>query len=985
MLQVSNLTKIYRTQRGADVRALDGVSLQFPEKGMVFLLGKSGSGKSTLLNVCGGLDFPTSGEIIVKGKSSKNFSQSDFDSYRNTYIGFIFQEYNILNEFSVEDNIALALELQGKPKDKEVINALLNDVDMRGYAKRKPNTLSGGQKQRIAIARALVKSPEIIMADEPTGALDSNTGKQVLDTLKKLSKTKLVIVVSHDRDFAEQYGDRIIELKDGKVISDISKTHLVQESVTENINIVDDVLCIKQGTNLNETDFEKIKIFLKKSENDLIIAKNEKDVQNFKKISKITDNGEKEVFRDTAKENIDKIQYSEKDCKFIRSKLPIRHSVKIGLSSLKNKPFRLFLTVLLCTVAFALFGLTSTLSFYNSEATFKQTIKDNGPTVIQTNKLYSAISKFYFNGELDNESETAYNTRFSTEDIDELKKQFGNDVFGGVPTDMSISVRGASSEYWQNRISTFAFLSEGNSLREKMKGSYPEESNEIAISTYTAESLKNSGVYLSSGQIFESESFEDLIGNSISIGNQIYKITAIFDCGTIPQKYDILKTNEEGASSLISSFYTTVRDGLYMTAFVSNDRLETIAEEYSHSYFDVGTYYRSVSVVLNSDDVETALPEYPNAYYYSYSSISSDLKYISLIADKVPSENEIIVSDNFYYLLLRDYISNAASKDLNKLPSETSHFDQILTLCDELSVGGKWEYSTIDKDGTLVKFTEDEINAKVNELVSLLNRHDISPKITLRLFNSNEGVLTGESKEYAVIGICDMPGDRYNNQIVLSDSEYTSLWNEQKGSLRHYNEVVSDYSPDPDAIFDVAYLPYDASEEQTNLYWEIYNQKEFDEDGTRLYLSGSLIENIRSIDYLIEDLLKIFLYVGIGLAVFAILLFSNFISVSISYKKREIGILRAVGARSFDVFKIFFSESFFISVLCFVLSTFGCLIACNLINIELAEGIGVSLLVFGPTSFVILLAIAFLTSVISTFLPVYNAAKKKPVDSIRSI
>ena len=150
------------------------------------------------------------------GKSSSTFSKSDFDSYRNTYVGFIFQEYNILSEFSIEDNLSLALELQGKKKDKEKVDYLLKQVDLDGFAKRKPNTLSGGQKQRIAIARALIKDPKIIMADEPTGALDSKTGKQVFDTLKKLSKDHLVIVVSHDREFSEIYGDRIIELKDGK-------------------------------------------------------------------------------------------------------------------------------------------------------------------------------------------------------------------------------------------------------------------------------------------------------------------------------------------------------------------------------------------------------------------------------------------------------------------------------------------------------------------------------------------------------------------------------------------------------------------------------------------------------------------------------------------------------------------------------------------------------------------------------------------------
>ena len=271
MLEVIHLTKLYKTKGGADVRALDDVSLRFPEKGMVFLLGRSGSGKSTLLNVCGGLDSPTSGEIVVKGRSSRDFTQSDFDSYRNTFVGFVFQEYNILDEFSVEDNIALALELQGKPKDKKTIEKLLADVDLSGYAKRKPNTLSGGQKQRIAIARALVKNPEIIMADEPTGALDSSTGKQVLDTLKKLSENKLVIVVSHDRDFAEQYGDRIVELKDGKIISDVSKARAESAALSANLTVSGDTLCVKSGAALSDTDFEAVKAFLTRTEGSVVI------------------------------------------------------------------------------------------------------------------------------------------------------------------------------------------------------------------------------------------------------------------------------------------------------------------------------------------------------------------------------------------------------------------------------------------------------------------------------------------------------------------------------------------------------------------------------------------------------------------------------------------------------------------------------------------------------------------------------------------
>lgn len=182
MLEVRNLTKTYKPKKGVPVNAVNGVSLKFADKGMVFLIGKSGSGKSTLLNLLGGLDKSDFGEIVINGQSSANFSQSEFDSYRNTYLGFIFQEYNILDEFTVGANIALALELQGRKATDEELNRILSEVDLEGYGARRPNELSGGQKQRVAIARALVKNPEIILADEPTGALDSATGRQVLDT-----------------------------------------------------------------------------------------------------------------------------------------------------------------------------------------------------------------------------------------------------------------------------------------------------------------------------------------------------------------------------------------------------------------------------------------------------------------------------------------------------------------------------------------------------------------------------------------------------------------------------------------------------------------------------------------------------------------------------------------------------------------------------------------------------------------------------------
>ena len=225
MLRVQNLEKIYSSRRGIRVKALKGISLNFPEKGLVFVLGKSGSGKSTLLNLLGGLDRPTSGEIIVAGRSSKDFSNSDFDSYRNNSVGFVFQEYNLIDNYTAGTNVSLALELQGKKATREEVDALLRDLELvdddgNTLYDRNINELSGGQKQRVAIARALIKDPKIILADEPTGALDSDTGTELYELFKRLSSNRLIIIVSHDIESAKKFGDRIIELKDGTVISD---------------------------------------------------------------------------------------------------------------------------------------------------------------------------------------------------------------------------------------------------------------------------------------------------------------------------------------------------------------------------------------------------------------------------------------------------------------------------------------------------------------------------------------------------------------------------------------------------------------------------------------------------------------------------------------------------------------------------------------------------------------------------------------------
>ena len=218
MIRFINVSKEYRSKKGQITKALNNININLSNKGLVFIIGKSGSGKSTLLNILGGLDSKTSGHIYIDNKNIDSFKEKDYDSYRNTYIGFIFQDFNLLEEYNVFDNVMLSAKLLRKKVNKEEILNLLERLDLKGLEYRNINELSGGQKQRVGIARALIKNPKVILADEPTGNLDSHSSLETFKLLKEISKEKLVVVVSHDLENANTYADKILELQDGNAI-----------------------------------------------------------------------------------------------------------------------------------------------------------------------------------------------------------------------------------------------------------------------------------------------------------------------------------------------------------------------------------------------------------------------------------------------------------------------------------------------------------------------------------------------------------------------------------------------------------------------------------------------------------------------------------------------------------------------------------------------------------------------------------------------
>ena len=221
MLKLQDITRVY-SEGDTRVQALRGISLEFGESEFAAILGPSGCGKTTLLNIIGGLDQYTSGDLIIRGKTTREFTERDWDTYRNHSVGFVFQSYNLIPHQTALSNVELALTLSGVSREERRRRAIeaLEQVGLGDQLKKKPNQMSGGQMQRVAIARALVNDPEVLLADEPTGALDSDTSIQVMDILRKVSRDRLVIMVTHNPELANQYATRIIRLLDGQIVSD---------------------------------------------------------------------------------------------------------------------------------------------------------------------------------------------------------------------------------------------------------------------------------------------------------------------------------------------------------------------------------------------------------------------------------------------------------------------------------------------------------------------------------------------------------------------------------------------------------------------------------------------------------------------------------------------------------------------------------------------------------------------------------------------
>ena len=937
MLQVKNLVKVYKSKKAESVTALNNVSIDFPETGFVFLLGKSGSGKSTLLNSIGGLDKFDSGEIIIKGKSSKDFTQADFDSYRNTFIGFIFQEYNILENFSVAKNLALALELQGKKADHEEVMRLLRQVEMEQYAKRKPNELSGGQKQRVAIARALIKNPEIIMADEPTGALDSNTGKQVMDTLKELSKTKLVIVVSHDREFAEIYGDRIIELKDGKILSDVTKKEIEAQEASDGIKIIDNsVLYIKKGKQISEGEMKAIaKIINANTEKgDTFISLDPAANEKLKEGAKINDDGNKEKFTETEKEDIKVKSYNPNSLKLIKSRLKFSDSFKMGASALKNKVGKLIFTIILSFFAFTVFGVVDALGQWNRADSVYQ-------AMTMQNEKNIAFRKTV------NEGTYAYDQALPAGDLAILQNKFPNHVIKGVAesnysdeiTLNGISWSRSNNPLWDVQVSGYLSITktELDKLGFELIGRLPANDNEVAISKHLYDSM----VKRTEEATDDSKKIKaDFMTNynpdgatplmvsmpGLTQGSSGYdiKIVGLVNDKTNLQKYkdmsdeDILKLSDK-----MIDLDQVLDYGWTRLCYSTPARYNTILE---NSYVDIHYYLKcgesstgiskgSMSDFLDQDDFES----YAWQFYQERQCTKYDYDLEEWVVDTENPNYVEYTREDFYED--KQILAVKTGKDIFNLAK-----DEII-VSEYLLKESVANYQTAIDAGLTVKLSSDWDGKDV-------------------------------IREFKVVGVHE-----YNYYVSPELAE------ELKPLFAGYSFAVSALTGN--AELDEAFV----------------NRLEtFDDNGIKYRIQNSSTPMLNMLEEILLMMTGVFVWVALGFAVFASLMLMNFISTSISYKKREIGVLRALGARGSDVFGIFFNESMIIAAINFVLSTIATFVVCIVLNnIVLASlPVDIVLLNVGIRQLILIAGVSVLSAFLGSFLPTSKISRKRPIDAINN-
>ncbi len=915
MLKLRNISKIYQTKT-RNVAALDGVSFTLPEKGLVFILGRSGSGKTTMLNMLGGLDAPTEGELLVDGVSSRDFKQVDFDHYRNRYVGFVFQEYHLLDDYTVADNIALALELQGdltQEERQQKITAALSQVELAGYGDRNTGELSGGQKQRVAIARALVKDPPMILADEPTGALDRKTGRQLFDLLKEISKDKLVVVVSHDEDFAHEYADRILELEEGKIISDSAPAESHMES--------------KEQTDLPS------------------------------------------------------------------KKLSLRVASRLGWDSLKKRKLAFSFVTILCTVAFLFVGAADMFACYDKQTVLLKSLEAQKPKYLAVTREFYNTYDFtttspmlptqdalnwyqasgirvsggtagWYNGYMLNDADIAdlesrtgsmvkgvYVPPYAIMDITRNYIEQSNGVLSSDPRYIK-ELRGFM-ELDEETMNAFGF--------SLLAGTLPDgDKDEIVISKAVYDSFQSLGywgysyhvkvryIQYLNGQ--RDEGFLTIPWNDFLTDN-VQQMDLLAQ-SVIPNNGRVFPDEARFAKDSAKSQLVNIEqmdDLIGKTLFIEN-------REYTIS----GIIDTNLSSSLNAEELS-------HEYQYGLAALAFvGTGKIEEIASRYPET--VTLNDCLFSL----YEGSNGEISLQRVMRASDLDPMYVTLPKAkadmyLSPGTLWN-PDFNFDSSSNRLFEEAVGKKLEITVQWLNSSVTYSRSNLAMgsigytsagrnayhldFNSEPSLLNN-------VNLCSL------DDVLILDDHYFDLLTEGRAG-RYAYAVVSGAATSGSVI-------------------SIAKGCLQEEDSTRYRFEDLTAYQLDKLDETLRAFGELFRLVGIGMVLFAIGLFTAFIVTGLHGKKQQIGIMRALGAGSRDVFAIFFTEGLLVAAVSAVLATaltavtaiVGSALLRNLFDLRL------TLLNFSVRQAAMIFALSFGIAIIASIIPILRIARQKPVDAIR--
>lgn len=920
MITFSKVSKTYTPKKGVPVEALKEVSFSLPDKGLFFILGRSGSGKSTALHLLGGLDSATGGDILVDGKSTKDFTQKDWDAYRNACAGFVFQDYNLFDDFTVRKNIALALELEGEKKFDEKIAAVLSEVGLAGYEKRSPKELSGGQKQRVAIARALVKDPTIILADEPTGALDSETGAEIFELLRSLSKDKLVVVVSHDREFAAEYADGIIEFADGCVKSDTASA----------------------------------------------------------KAEAAAENGATEIKEKGKKRG-----------------MGIGARARLSGMGLKKHPVRMVFTIFLSMVCFALVGFTDAFGCYDAANVVYNSMRDAGVN-------YLGYDINYLDGYWSKEDERQFKEMTGATQLDYVhpglaKPMFPNDqtyteISGEGDVPESLGCMEASEELFERYGLT---LSAGRMPQAVAKG----EPEEVVISEYFFDLYKKYGFEKVIETVTEAETYfeyemvqvetlEDLQDQILLLdgSTKSFRIVGIVDTGYDLERY-----------KAIDEYYENEEKYQYDQDYF--DKIDTLSRER-----DAGLEYCMHRVLFVREGyIRDAFYNglqgeiFKPIQYYQF----IELKAGDYTSDIIGYIKEYTPDDRILYWMegekgsLADgeailpisllYSGVDSSKATEKSDSLLKAFAAEHYQETDFSTAEEYEYyiwnSIIENKyhpGYSLSYFQEK--AKQDILLESPEKLQEIMNSTVKLNPSyGEGLPLGE---YKVIGYYD-------------DMSESASGNQASAVLVNANTVETIKMTVNNEECEIVFAPFSGNIHQDiKLFAHDYSDGlnaiyhyRFDFDDAAVIFSNPQINAISKADGTLQALSDVFVYAAIGFAVFACVLFYSYIHASIIGRKKEIGILRSLGASKKDVFLVFFGESVLISIVSVILAVllfgFGTMGFNIFLNTSLLMPI--SLLRVSVRQIAIILALSVGVALAATFIPCYRNSCKKPIDVIKDL